>query len=95
MSPTPSPAGSVGSIGSSGSNSSGEGNPTSSLNGRHLPFTSGANSSVMSPVSVSIPQRIHTVMSQHVSTTSKLVHSVDIWEKADNLMSDYQGNMLS
>ena len=86
MSPTPSPAGSVGSIGSNGSNSSGEGNH--SQNGRHAP-----TASVTSPVSVSIPQRIHSVMAQHVSSTSKLVNSIDMWDKADSLTSDYQGKI--
>lgn len=84
MSPTPSPAGSVGSIGSNGSNSGGESNHT----GRHH------ISSVTSPVSVSIPQRIHGVMAQHVSTTSKLVYSIDLWDRATNMSNDYQG-MLS
>ncbi|XP_046852668.1 AF4/FMR2 family member 4-like isoform X2 [Xenia sp. Carnegie-2017] len=80
MSPTPSPAGSVGSIGSNGSNSGGESNHT----GRHH------TSSVTSPVSVSIPQRIHGVMAQHVSTTSKLVYSIDLWDRATNMSNDYQ-----
>lgn len=84
LSPTPSPAGSVGSIGSNGSNSSGEGNH--SQNGRH-------SASVTSPVSVSIPQRIHSVMAQHVSCTSKLVNSIDMWDKADALSSDYRGKI--
>jgi hypothetical protein len=86
MSPTPSPAGSIGSIGSNGSNSSGEGNH--SQNGRHA-----STASVTSPVSVSIPQKIHTVMAQHVSNTSKLVNSIDLWDRADSLTSDYQGKI--
>ena len=81
MSPTPSPAGSVG---STGSNSSGEGNHNHG--GRHA-----STASVTSPVSVSIPQRIHSVMAQHVSSTSKLVNSIDMWDKADSLASGYQG----
>ena len=83
MSPTPSPAGSVG---STGSNSSGEGNQTQT--GRHAP-----TASVTSPISVSIPQRIHSVMAQHVSSTSKLVNSIDMWDKADSLSSGYQGKI--
>ncbi|XP_028405661.1 AF4/FMR2 family member 4-like [Dendronephthya gigantea] len=83
LSPTPSPAGSVGSIGSNGSNSSGEGNH--SQNGRHA-----STAAVTSPMSVSIPQQIHSVMAQHVSNTSKLVNSIDMWDKADSLTSGYR-----
>lgn len=87
LSPTPSPAGSIGSIGSNGSNSSNEGNHTQ--NGRQA-----STASVTSPVSVSIPQRIHSVMAQHVSSTSKLVNCIDMWDRADSQSSDYQGRIL-
>lgn len=86
LSPTPSPAGSVGSIGSNGSSSSGEGNH--SQNGRHA-----STAAVTSPISVSIPQQIHSVMAQHVSNTSKLVNSIDMWDKADGLTSGYRGKI--
>ncbi|KAI8507614.1 hypothetical protein Bbelb_149940, partial [Branchiostoma belcheri] len=79
MSPTPSPAGSVTSVGSQGSN-----NGDLTLN---TP-TQNKLSNGTSASSVTIPQRIHSLMQEHLKITNHLLHSQDLWEQANTLAQE-------
>ncbi|XP_078602940.1 uncharacterized protein LOC144876995 isoform X2 [Branchiostoma floridae x Branchiostoma japonicum] len=79
MSPTPSPAGSVTSVGSQGSN-----NGDLTLN---TP-TQNKLSNGTSGSSVTIPQRIHSLMQEHLKITNHLLHSQDLWEQANTLAQE-------
>ncbi|XP_066285962.1 AF4/FMR2 family member 4-like isoform X4 [Branchiostoma lanceolatum] len=79
MSPTPSPAGSVTSVGSQGSN-----NGDLTLN---TP-TQNKLSNGTSASSVTIPQRIHSLMQEHIKITNHLLYSQDLWEQANTLAQD-------
>ncbi|XP_033125993.1 AF4/FMR2 family member 4-like isoform X2 [Anneissia japonica] len=81
MSPTPSPAGSVGSI---GSQSSTNGDPFSSSSQNRLSNGMG----LMSPASVSISQKMHTVMSSYFTITNHHLYSLDLWEKAETCLQE-------
>eukprot|EP00058_Branchiostoma_floridae_P025698 XP_002611188.1 hypothetical protein BRAFLDRAFT_88413 [Branchiostoma floridae] len=82
MSPTPSPAGSVTSVGSQGSN-----NGDLTLN---TP-TQNKLSNGTSGSSVTIPQRIHSLMQEHLKITNHLLHSQDLWEQANTLAQENPG----
>ncbi|XP_071951109.1 uncharacterized protein [Antedon mediterranea] len=81
MSPTPSPAGSVGSIGSQSSNN---GDPFSSSSQNRLSNGIG----LMSPASVSITQKVHTIMSLYFTVTNHHLYSLDLWEKAETCLQE-------
>ena len=86
MSPTPSPSGSVGSIGSVGSNGSQEAITTPSRNGKQA---------MASPVTVNIPQRIHTFTNQHLNITNHLLYSHDLWDISETLLSESNGKCFT
>ena len=82
--PSPmSPSGSVGSVGSQGS--TGDFTPSKLPNGNI-----SSQSTMSSPGTVAVPQRIHSITQQYLSNINNIVQCHEFWDQAEAVYSDYK-----